>query len=135
MTSHPLAQKFLSNHQGLILDQSALPLLEKALEGDFEALAQASDNFINGEQGYPNHFKASFDLATRIHQINLETQDPIVILESLSNITGICGENQEWQLAKEWQLNTIKHMVENFDPEEWEFMHFDNMAAIMNEVS
>jgi len=132
MATHSRAQEFLSRHRGLILDQSALPLLEKALSGDFESLVEASDNFMNGEHGYPNHFEASLELASRIHEINLETKDPVVILESLSNITGICGEAGAWPQAQKWQLETIKHMVENFSPEEWEFTHFDNMAAIIN---
>lgn len=132
--SYPLTKAFLSNYPGVLIDQKNFPLIEKALNGDFETLVKVAEGFINGKDGFVPHYDICMDFAHEIYKINQVENDPVVILESLENFTTICAEFEDWKAAKDWQLKTIRHMVSNFKPEEWNYTHFDNMQACISEI-
>jgi hypothetical protein len=132
---YPLTKNFLAKHSGVLVDQSNFQLIERALGGHLESMDQVASSFINSEHGFPFHYGVCMDLAHRFYKLDQEHNDPVVILNDLNNFTIICAQAEDWKAAKEWQLKTIRHMAKNFEPEEWDYTHFDNMATILDTLA
>lgn len=131
MNDYPLTREFLKRHPGLLLDQNNFLLVEEALGGDWEAMDRVVSNLTSSAPGFSFHYSATMELAHRFYKLDQEHNDPDVILNDLNNFVVITSQAEDWEETRKWQIKTIQHMVSNFAPEEWNFQHFENMAAIL----
>lgn len=133
---YKLTKELISKYPNALIDSAKFPLIEKGLEGDIETLANLTHYTENGIEGFARHFGLTMYFGKVIHEINKTTHnDPAIILDDYVNFTTICAEFEQWKEAREWQLKAIKFMVANFEPEEWEYQNFDNMAACINNMN
>ena len=109
----PKLQELMVN-QGIMLDAKYLPILEMAEEGDFGALCEMCTLFSDGIDSIKPNYEMAKRYAQKIHEVNLSTHEPVVILESLANLAMIEDKFGHKERAISIFKETFDHMMSNF---------------------
>jgi len=128
-------QEILSKGKDVLIDPKYLPVIEEAEKGDINALAEIAEAFANGVPGVKPNYTLAMYFALKIYAIDQKENNPAVIFNDLENLASIAATFEDWVEARKWQLEAVKHMVNNFEPEEWNQDAIENMFTCMYHLS
>jgi len=105
---------------GVPIDSKLLPLIDEAEKGDFGSMAELYEMFTFGDNNVKPSYEMSMRYWTKLHAINLASEDPIVISESLNNFGYLHYEFEKMEEATNGFMEAFRYMVSNLEPKEWD---------------
>ncbi|MEO1217602.1 MAG: hypothetical protein AAFY45_29005 [Bacteroidota bacterium] len=106
-------QAFLSD-KGIMLDAKYLPVINMAENGDFQAMCEMCSLFAEGRDGVMSNYEMAKRYGQKIHEQNLASEDPVIILESLSNLAMLEAKFGNIEQSKTYFQESFNHMIQNF---------------------